>query len=44
MLEFIKPGVALAGLNAIQWIALAGLAYYAQLGLRAWRPQEAAHG
>jgi phosphatidylglycerol:prolipoprotein diacylglycerol transferase len=44
LLEFLKPGVAVAGLNAIQWVTLAGLAYYAQLGVRAWWPREAVHG
>jgi phosphatidylglycerol:prolipoprotein diacylglycerol transferase len=29
LLEAIKPGVALLGLNAIQWVCLATLAYYA---------------
>jgi prolipoprotein diacylglyceryltransferase len=33
-LELIKPGVHLAGLNAIQWLSLAVLLYYAQLAVR----------
>jgi len=28
-LEFLKPGIPLGGLNAIQWVCLAVLAYYA---------------
>ena len=30
-LEFIKPGVAMLGLNAIQWVALGTLVYYARM-------------
>ena len=29
LVEFIKPGVRLGGLSAIQWVCLAGVAYYA---------------
>lgn len=43
-LEFLKPGVAFAGLNVIQWICLGGLLYYARLlALRA-RPREVLSG
>ena len=33
-LEFLKPGLAFGGLNAIQWVCIAVLAYYASVGLR----------
>ena len=29
LVEFIKPGVRVGGLSAIQWVCLAGVAYYA---------------
>jgi phosphatidylglycerol:prolipoprotein diacylglycerol transferase len=35
-LEAIKPGVPLLGLNAVQWVCLAVLLYYAQLLARRW--------
>ena len=34
LLEFLKPGVPLFALNAIQWVCLGVLLYYAQLLLR----------
>jgi threonine/homoserine/homoserine lactone efflux protein len=37
-LEFLKPAVPLLGLNAIQWVCLAVLAYYG------WRAIRAAQG
>ncbi len=44
-LEFLKPGVAIAGLNAIQWVCLAMLLYYgSQLPYAAWRKARLAHG
>ena len=37
-LESLKPGIAVGGLNAIQWICLAVLLYYAwSLPRAAWR-------
>jgi prolipoprotein diacylglyceryltransferase len=38
LLEFLKPGVPLLGLNAIQWVCLGVLLYYAQLLLRRRAP------
>jgi prolipoprotein diacylglyceryltransferase len=29
LVEFIKPGVRVGGLSAIQWVCLAAIAYYA---------------
>lgn len=40
-LEFIKPGVFLGGLNAIQWVCLGILVYYASLAFGARRPEVA---
>jgi uncharacterized membrane protein len=31
LLECLKPGVLLGGLNAVQWVCLAVLLYYGQL-------------
>jgi phosphatidylglycerol---prolipoprotein diacylglyceryl transferase len=44
LLEFIKPGVAVGGLNAIQWVALAVLLYYARWGIQSRRLHGALHG
>jgi hypothetical protein len=38
LLEFLKPGVPLLALNAIQWVCLGVLLYYAQLLLRRRAP------
>ena len=35
LIDFLKPGVAVAGLTAIQWAALACLIYYAA-DIRRW--------
>ena len=40
LLEFLKPGVAVAGLNPIQWVCLGTLLYYGWLAMRALRPRE----
>lgn len=43
-LEFLKPGVAFAGLNVIQWVCLAALLYYARLLAGRVRSWEAVRG
>lgn len=43
LVDFIKPGLALAGLTAIQWTCVAVLAHYAWGALRSPRP-ETSHG
>ena len=40
LLELVKPGEPIAGLNAIQWVCLATLVWYARSVpgvVRAWR-------
>lgn len=41
LVDFLKPGLPLAGLTAIQWTCLAVLAHYAWGALRAPRPETA---
>ncbi len=43
LVDFIKPGIALAGLTAIQWTCAAVLVHYAWAAAHAPRP-EASHG
>ena len=44
LLELIKPGVPLAGLNAIQWACLAVLLHYGRRASAAFRPKAVAGG
>jgi phosphatidylglycerol---prolipoprotein diacylglyceryl transferase len=40
LLEFLKPGILVGGLNPIQWVCLSTLLYYGWQVRRALRPKE----